>query len=347
MDDNVKQGQVLAILDKTTLSTSIINAEADLVTAQQALDDLKISNVDSAQAELDVVNAEEDYKDALADRELLDHPIKTVTWKMGAYGPRQIKTERDATQKEIDESNAKLAVAEAKLAAAKREFERLKDGPDPKDLSVAEARVAAAQATLNLAHLTAPFDGRITVVDVMVGDVVSAGTSALRIDDLSHLLVDVDVSEVDINQVKVGQAATLTFDSISGVEYQGKVVEVARVGKIDNGVVNFTVTVEITNPDSQVLPQMTAAVNVVTTEIKDQVLIPNRSVRQVDSKRVVFILKDGTPKMVGIDVGATNGNYSILTTGEVAVGDQIILNPSAQLIAANSTQGGMMMGRRQ
>ncbi len=345
LDDEVKEGQVLAALDRTSLSTAIINAEADLVTAQQALDDLKISNVDSAQAELDVVNATEDYKDALQDRELLDRPIKTVTWKMGTYGPRQVKTERDATQKEIDEANAKLAVAEAKLAAAKREFERLKDGPDPKDLAVAEARVAAAQATLNLAQLTAPFSGRVTVADVMVGDVVSAGTNAMRIDDLSHLLVDVEVSEVDINQVEVGQAATLSFDSISGMEYQGQVVEVARVGTAENGVVNFTVTVEITNPDSQVLPQMTSAVNIVTTEIKDQVLIPNRSVRQVDNSRVVFILKDGLPKMVEIEVGATNGNYSVLKSGELVPGDQVILNPSVQLIAANSSQGGMMMGR--
>lgn len=344
LDDQVKVGDVLASLSKTSLSTNIITAEADLVSAQQALDELKDSNIDAAQAELDLVNATEDYKDALADRELLDHPIKTTTWKMGATGPRQVKTERTANQKEIDEANAKLSVAEAKLSDAKREYERLKNGPDPKDLAVAEARVAAAQSTLNLAWITAPFNGIITDVNVLPGDIVSDGTTAFRLDDLSRLLVDVNVSEVDINQVKVGQAATLTFDSISDAEYQGKVAEVARVGSTKNDVVNFVVTVEIMDSDARVLPEMTTAVNIVTTELADEILIPNRSVRQINNNRVIFILKNNVPTMTKIEVGATNGNYSVLKSGEITPGDLVILNPSAQLIAANGGGSGMMMG---
>lgn len=348
LDDKVKAGDVLSSLDPTSLSTGIINSEADLVSAQQALQDLKQSKVKAAQAELDLINAKDDYKDTLNERALLDHPIKTTTWKMGSYGPRQVKTERDATQKEIDEANAKLAVAEAKLADAQREYDRLKDGPDPKDLAAAEARVNAAQASLNMARLVAPFSGTITDVNVKPGDIVNAGTLAYRLDDLTHLLVDVDVSEVDINQVKVGQKATLTFDSISGAEYEGKVVEVARVGTATNGVVNFTVTVEITNPDGQVLPQMTSAVNIVTTELTDQILIPNRAVRQVDTKRVVFIQKNGIPTMTEVKVGSTNGTYSVLLEGEVKPGDKVIMNPSAQLIAMNGGGGGggIMMGGR-
>jgi HlyD family secretion protein len=348
LDDKVKAGDVLSSLDPTSLSTGIINSEADLVSAQQALQDLKQSKVKAAQAELDLINAKDDYKDALNERALLDHPIKTTTWKMGSYGPRQVKTERDATQKEIDEANAKLAVAEAKLADAQREYDRLKDGPDPKDLAAAEARVNAAQASLNMARLVAPFSGTITDVNVKPGDIVNAGTLAYRLDDLSHLLVDVDVSEVDINQVKVGQKATLTFDSISGAEYEGKVTEVARVGTSTNGVVNFTVTVEITNPDGQVLPQMTSAVNIVTTELTDQILIPNRAVRQVDTKRVVFIQKNGIPTMTEVKVGSTNGTYSVLLEGEVKPGDTVIMNPSTQLIAMNGGGGGggIMMGGR-
>lgn len=349
LDSKVKAGDELAALNMTTVSQNIINAQADLVSAEQALDDLKKSNVDAAQAELNLVNAKEDYKDALADRELLDKPIETVTWKMGTYGPRQVKTTRDATQKEIDEANAKLAVAEAKLADAQREYDRLKDGPDPKDLAAAEARVAATQATINLATLIAPFDGTITDVNVKKGDIVSPSTLAFRLDDLTHLLVDVDVSEVDINQVKVGQRATLTFDGIPDKEYEGTVVEVARVGNVSGGIVNFTVTVEITNPDEQVLPQMTAAVNVVTTEINDQILIPNRSVRQINNKRVVFLVVNGIPVMKEVEVGSTNGTVSVLLSGDISAGDQIIKNPSSQLVAtysSNIPNGSMMFGGR-
>lgn len=346
LDTQVKADDVLAELDRTSLSQAIINAQADLVSAQQALEDLKASNVDGAQAELDLVNAKEDYKDAVADRALLDKPIKTTTWKMTSTGPHKIKTERDATQKEIDEANAKLSVAEAKLAAAQREFDRLKDGPDPQDMAVAEARVAAAQATINQATLKAPFSGTITDVDVKPGDIVSPGTQAFRLDDLSHLLVDVEVSEVDINQVKLGQKATLTFDGIPDKEYSGSVVEVARVGVDSGGVVSFTVTVEIDQPDEQVLPQMTSAVNIVTVELTDEILIPNRAVRMINGKRSVFILENNLPVLKEIELGSSNGTVSILRSGEVKVGDKIIINPSSTLVMMYSNTNGMMMGGR-
>ncbi len=72
---------------------------------------------------------------------------------------------------------------------------------------------------------------------------MAAGQTAFRLDDLSRLLVDVSVSEVDINSVAVDQPVTLTFDAILGKIYNGKVVEVAQVGTSDQGVVNFKVTV--------------------------------------------------------------------------------------------------------
>ncbi len=91
--------------------------------------------------------------------------------------------------------------------------------------------------------------------------------------------MDVQVSEVDINSVKVGQPVTLSFDAIVGKEYSGEVVEVAQAGASSQGVVSFTVTVELTDADESVKPGMTAAVNIVVQEIKDAILVPNRAVR--------------------------------------------------------------------
>jgi HlyD family secretion protein len=329
---------------KTSLSQGVILAEADLVSAQKSLEDLKSSQVAVAEAQLAVVNLKDDYEEALEDREALNHEItyqvKQKTW----YGFRLKDKKRDATEKEIEEADAKLAVAEAKLLDAQREFDRISSGTDPRDLAAAEARVAAAQATIDMARITAPFAGRITEVKVKPGDVVTAGQEAFRLDDMTHLLVDVNISEVDINQVKVGQTALITFDSITGKEYHGKVTEVARVGTVTNGVVNFVVTVEIEDPDENVLPQMTAGVNIVTTELSNVFLLPNRAVRLVDGKRVVFVMKNNIPTKVEVSVGASNGTYSELLTGELAEGDQVITNPGPEL---TSGPGGMfMMGGR-
>jgi HlyD family secretion protein len=150
---------------------------------------------------------------------------------------------------------------------------------------------------------------------------------AFRIDDLSHLLVDVQVSEVDINTVTIGQSATLTFDAILAKEYHGEVVEVGQAGDTVQGVVSFTVTVELTDADEFVKPGMTAAVNVVIEEQNDVVLIPNRAVRLVDSERVVYVLVDGMPVQVKVKLGSSSGIDSVLVEGDIKEGDPIILNP--------------------
>ena len=178
-----------------------------------------------------------------------------------------------------------------------------------------------------MAYLTAPFDGTITQANPAAGDQVTAGTVGFRIDDLSHLLVDVQVSEVDINSVSLRQTATLTFDAILGQEYHGEVVQVGQAGDTVQGVVSFTVTIELTDADELVKPGMTAAVNIVVEEVKDVVLIPNRAVRLVDGNRVVYVLIDSQPVQVKIKLGSTSGTDSTLVEGDIKEGDLIILNP--------------------
>ncbi len=342
LGDKVNTGDVMALLNKTSLSQNIILAEADLVSAQKSLDDLKTSKLAAANAELALVNAQKDYEDRLQDREYLNSTINYEYIKMTALGPRIRKGKRDASEKEINEADAKLAVATAKMEDAQKEWDRLKNGPDPRDIIAAEARVAAAQATINLQFISSPFAGTITDIPVKVGDVVSSGSQAFMVDDLSHLLVDVDVSEIDINRVKLGQDVTLSFDAILSKEYHGKVTSVARVGTSNQGVVNFTVTVELTDADELVLPQMTAAVNIVVVQLSDVTLIPNRAVRLVDGQRVIYILKNGVPTETKIELGANSDTTSELISGDVKVGDLIVLNPPTNLFAGGPPQG---MGR--
>jgi len=229
--------------------------------------------------------------------------------------------------KDVSESEAKLALASAQLEDAQREWERLKDGADPLDVDAARARVTAIQATINMAQLTAPFNGTITDVQPLMGDQVAPGTPGFRIDDLKHLLVDVQVSEVDINNIQVGQPAILSFDAILGTEYDGEVVEVSQVGTITAGVVNFDVTIELTNADRSVKPGMTAAINLIINELEDVLLVPNRAVRLVDGQRVVYVLHNGAPVKIEITLGATSDTMSEVIDGELAEGDEVILNP--------------------
>jgi HlyD family secretion protein len=144
------------------------------------------------------------------------------------------------------------------------------------------------------------------------------------------MYVDVDVSEVDINNIVVGQPATLAFDAILGRKYEGRVVEVSKVGSVVGGVVTFKVTVEVTNPDDLVKPGMTAAVDITIKELKDVVLIPNRAVRLIDGARYVYVLEDGKPARKRIRIESSSDQQSAISEGEIKLGDTIILNPPVE-----------------
>lgn len=336
--DRVSRDFVLASLDKASLSQNIILAEADLVNAQKALDELLASDTALLEAQQAVDKAEKAYDKAYNWRIQLNGKIDIKEWVYDQFGELRLKEYRGyASQEVIDQADKDLALAESRLNDARREYERLLKGPDSDEVIAAQARVDAAKATLNMARLTAPFDGTVTQASPAVGDQVTTGSAGFRIDDLSSLLVDVQVSEVDINSVFVGQPAILLFDAILGREYHGEVIRVGQAGETVQGVVSFTVTIELTDADELVKPGMTAAVNIVVEEVKDVILIPNRAVRLVDGNRVVYVLKDGLPVQVRIRLGASSDTASVLVDGDINEGDLIILNPP-------SFNGGMFGG---
>lgn len=332
--DNVPSGFVMAYLSKTSLPQSVILAEADLVSAQKTLDDLVNSDTARAQAVIELRDAQEAYDKAYNWRRELDNDrvtVKEIVYKkIGGMTVPQVKEYKTwADEGTKIKAQEDLDLKTGLLEDAQRKLDRLTDG-NSAEIIAAQARIDAAQATLNLARVSAPFAGIVTESYPLPGDQVSAGATAFRIDDLSKLLVDVDVSEVDINSVSVGQPVMLTFDAILGNDYHGEIVEVAQTGTSVQGVVNFKVTVELTDADSLVKPGMTAAVNITVKELQDVILIPNRAVRLSDGNRVVYLLVDGQPVKTTVRLGSSSESMSVIIGGDIEVGDDIILNPPVE-----------------
>jgi HlyD family secretion protein len=143
----------------------------------------------------------------------------------------------------------------------------------------------------------------------------------------------VEVSEVDINSIKVGQPVLLDFDAILDKTYTGEVMETSPTGTPVQGIVNFNVTVELLDADDAVKPGMTAAVSVIVNRIDDVKLVPNRAIRILDGDRVVYILVDGAPQPVSVVLGASSDLYSEVVEGDVEIGDVIVLNPPEDFFA--------------
>jgi HlyD family secretion protein len=290
---------------------------------------------DLEEAQEDIIDAREQLSDAQEDFEPYED------WDEDNQTRRNRKDSLDEAQREYDEAlrrlrelqldkiaaDAAFELAQAQLEDAKRENQRWANGPDPDEVAALEARIAAAEATLALARLEAPFSGTITRVDIKTGDQVSPGTTAIRIDDLSSLLVDVRVSEVDINKIAVDQPVNLTFDAILGTEYRGFVSDVAPVGQNVQGIVEFLVTVELSETNGDVKPGMTAGVNVVVNQLENVVLVPNRAVRVQDGQRVVYVLRNGSLEMVQVNLGASSDTMSQVLESTLQTGDAIVLNP--------------------
>ena len=358
--DQVEAGDKLAELKQTSLPQAIILAQADLVNARKALDDLT-TNAETAkiQALQSISSAAQAVRDAqyrldnyimptelqnLSTMDALDQMQKKLDEARLAFEPVKYLPENDPQREELkdalDQAQADynaavkrldyeyaLEVAQSNLEKARRDYEKWKDGPNPDDVAAVESRIAAAQAALSQAWIEAPFNGVITLVDTQPGDKVSINSPAFRLDDLSSLLVDVSVSEVDINQIQPGQEVRMTFDAIRGKEYKGLVTEADRVGSDVQGAVEFMVVVELTDPDEEVKPGMTAAVNIVVDELEDVLLVPNRAVRFQEGKQVVYILKDDQVVPVSIQIGSSSDVLSQVVDGELQIGDLIVLNP--------------------
>jgi len=369
--DSIKQGDILASLAQTSLPQSVINAQADLVTAQQNLEDLTISATQAKVAAMEsIVTYEEAVRDA--QYQLDNFLVPTNQKKMAAVEAVRVMEEklnaartafepykldpyesnrRKDTKEALDLAQADydaaikrlkyeyaLEVAQSNLAKAMQDYDKYKDGPLPTELAAAEAKVAAIQATINTQWIKAPFDGVITYVVPQIGDQVAqsstlADTQAFRVDDLSKLYIDLSVAETDIGRVEIGQEATIIFDALSNKEYHGKVDSVDMVGDTSSDIVNFTVTVELTDHDEDVRPGMTAEVDIVTDHREHVLLIPNQAIRTEDGKKLVYVKGSGPDTTtVEITVGISSDAYSELLSGDLNEGDSVVLNPATDTI---------------
>jgi HlyD family secretion protein len=132
-------------------------------------------------------------------------------------------------------------------------------------------------------------------------------------------------------------------------------VEVAAVGTETQGVTNFPVTVELLDADEAVRPEMTAAVDIVTSEVDDVLLIPNRAIRLLDGERVIYVLTESPEKLtqqlksesqrlpifkagdsplnaiipIPVTLGSSSSLYSEVLSGDLEEGDLVVLNPPA------------------
>lgn len=254
-----------------------------------------------------------------------------------------------ANQITIASADAALALANANLEEARTYLAALTGGEMPANatgtmlLKLNQARLAVqtAQGNLDAAKLTAPFNGTITQANAIPNAVVSVGTQAFRIDDLSNLVIDVQVVEIDINQVQAGQPASITFDAIPNKTYTGKVIKTDLSGTVGQSSVTFSITVQLTDADALVKPGMAANVTIVTNQVENALLVPSTSVfTDTSGQQYVYLVQNGVSTSVPVTIGAVSDSTTQITNDTLKEGDTIVLS----FASTSSSSGFGFMG---
>jgi HlyD family secretion protein len=344
--DFVKAGDVLLALQPSSTSANIVNARADLIQAQKDLETLLKSDTDRAQSAIDLQDAKDAYKKAKDWRVSLNgktwinrktyktirgHQIVVDHWYRGYADPATIA-----------DADRDLALKMSELEDARRTYDRLKDGPNTDDIAAAQAKVDAAQATVNSLNIIASFDGQVLSVENRVGDTVNTGELSVNLADMTHLYVDTQVDESDIANVKLGNQAEVTLDAVSGVTLTGKVSTINPVGEVISGLVKYKVRIDLDKVEDGMFLPLGATANVViqTKTASATLAAPIVAIQNDSAGEYVWVIQsDNTTKRVDVVSSSIIGDL-VAVTGDLKEGDRLQLVEGAGFEAPNPLKGG-------
>ena len=174
---------------------------------------------------------------------------------------------------------------------------------------------------------------------VKVGDSPYAGQAIISLPDLSRMVVEIPISELDIHKIAVGQEALVTLDAYPDRVFTAKVTEVSplarRMGVSQMKV--FDSRVMLDESDLSLRPGMTAQVSIITRYLPGALVVPNEAIFRRDGKPVVFVMNGGVEE-VEVELGPENGNFVVIGSG-IEPGVLVALRDPFQPLGSLETAG--------
>ncbi len=398
--DEVKKGDVLAELDRSTIDSAIIDAEVTKEKAEEGLERLFTSTLELEQARTKMVQAKksvedaqkaldslgvvrtdlmelgvkyDDYMRAIANYETAKEYFDSVSMldldnvirirALSAMESAKVQMDSAKAQynwfngetEEIDvqKADAALKLAQAQLNDAERAYNRIKDGPTNNQVRSLQAQVDAAAATVNTARIISPINGTVAQVEAKPFDVITYEKTsaardilAVRIDDLSSHYIDISVTELEINNIHLGQEVSITFDAIPLRKYTGTIVNISNAGTVNNLSVNFALTVKMDEADNSIKSGMMADVAIVTEQADDALYVSQKAVSVADdgvTRIVRKLMPDGTFVDVPVKTGMQSGSNIEIISDQLQEGDDVAVNKvTSQFNASNLNFGNMI-----
>ena len=205
-------------------------------------------------------------------------------------------------------------------------------------LRSAELNMDNLQEAMNNYTVTSPISGTIIEKNAKAGDALTAGADLCTIYDLSYLVMVINVDELQVSDVSVGQSVQVTADAVPDKTYTGTVTRVSMKGSSNGGTTTYPVTVRIDETEG-LRPGMNANAEIVIAEAKNALAVPNAAIVRGG---YVLVTKDSPsaanadPDMtapegyvyVPVKIGVSDDDYTQIISG-VTGNDTVAYDPSS------------------
>lgn len=199
------------------------------------------------------------------------------------------------------------------------------------DLVKAQRKLQLVTDKLRKTKVVAPSDGTVLTVPVTEGQVVIAaasvnsGTTLMTIANLSKLLVETHINQVDVSKLELSQDVKLRAESLKDLELVATISFIAPVATVKNNVKGFQVRALIDKPNPRLRPGMTVNVSIPIATATDAISIPISAVFKGEGKKKVVYVRNGeATEQREVKVGVTNMDHAQIIKG-VQVGEEVLL----------------------
>ncbi len=248
-----------------------------------------------------------------------DQALATLNWLQG-------KPDANA----LAEADAQLALAQAKVDAAQRAYDILKNGPDPDELALAQTQyekaqsdLSNAQEALNNLEIKAPIDGIVVSVKVAAGQNVTSGMELISLIDPQALEVQSTIIEEDLPLVQPGQAAELFIDALPDAVVGGKIDRIVPV-RVDTSRAIYNVYISLDKIPAHLVSGMTVDGSVIISKKANVLRLPRSVVHaRADGSADIEVWAHDTIQHRSIKVGLKGDSYVEVLDG-LAEGEQVV-----------------------
>jgi len=228
-----------------------------------------------------------------------------------------VDTAREGVRQAQENLNAAIANRE-QVQVSERQIEAARAA-----IGQATAAHHAASVSVNKHTVHAPISGLVARRMVDQGEGATPGVPVMRLVNINPIRVDAVVSELDVDRVRVGDRAVVSFDGLPDDEFLGTVVDIAPQATMDSR--NFVARLHVDNPAGAIKPGMFARVQLVLDSRSDSVLITRDALVERGEGRLVYVVRDHTIEVLEVEVGAITGNLVEILAG-LREGDSVVVS---------------------